>query len=137
MEEVQEVREAVRSRYAELAIVATTGSASWCGDGKDACFGSIAYDEAELAGLPDAAAHASLGCGNPIAVTELSEGEVVLDLGCGGGIDILLSAKRVGPGGRAYGLDMTDEMLEIARKNGGLGTRLSGTRGPLMSTSSG
>jgi arsenite methyltransferase len=117
MEEVQEVREAVRNRYAELAIVATTGSASCCGDGKDACFGSIAYDEAELAGLPDAAAYASLGCGNPIAVAELSEGEVVLDLGSGGGIDVLLSAKRVGPAGKAFGLDMTDEMLDLARKN--------------------
>jgi arsenite methyltransferase len=104
MEEVQEVREAVRNRYAELAIVATTGSASCCGDGKDACFGSIAYDEAELAGLPD-------------AVAELSEGEVVLDLGSGGGIDVLLSAKRVGPAGKAFGLDMTDEMLDLARKN--------------------
>ena len=117
MEEVSQVREAVRSRYAELAVVAATGGVSCCGDGKEACFGAMAYDETELAALPDAAALASLGCGNPIAVAELSEGEVVLDLGSGGGIDVLLSAKRVGPSGKAYGLDMTDEMLELARKN--------------------
>lgn len=119
---VTEVREAVRSRYAELAVVATTGTAACCGEGKDACFGSIAYNEDELSGLPDAATYASLGCGNPTAVAELSPGEVVLDLGSGGGIDVLLSARRVGPAGKVYGLDMTDEMLELARKN----TRESG-----------
>jgi len=116
MEEVENVRDAVRSRYAELAVIATTGNAGCCGD-TEACFGAVAYDESELANLPGAAAYASLGCGNPVAIAELSEGEVVLDLGSGGGIDVLLSARRVGPAGKAYGLDMTDEMLELARKN--------------------
>ena len=116
MDDSQTVREVVRTRYAELAVVATTGPASCCGDG-EACFGSIAYPSEELAALPEAATNASLGCGNPIAVAELSEGEVVLDLGSGGGIDVLISAKRVGPTGKAYGLDMTDEMLALARRN--------------------
>ena len=80
-------------------------------------FGRELYDVGEQASLPDAAALASLGCGNPTAVADLREGEVVLDLGSGGGIDVLLSARRVGPHGRAYGLDMTEEMLELARRN--------------------
>ncbi len=117
MEESQSVREAVRSRYAELAVVADSGGVSCCGDGKDACFGSVTYAEEELAGLPATVTNASLGCGNPIAVADLQEGETVLDLGSGGGIDVLLSAKRVGAGGKAYGLDMTDEMLHLARRN--------------------
>ena len=115
MDEVT-VRDAVRSRYAELAVLATTQQASCCGEG-DACFGTAGYSGAELTGLPEAARLASLGCGNPTAVAELAEGEVVLDLGSGGGIDVILSARRVGPSGRAYGLDMTDEMLALARRN--------------------
>jgi ubiquinone/menaquinone biosynthesis C-methylase UbiE len=80
-------------------------------------FGATLYDEASRESLPDEAVLASLGCGNPTAVAELKEGETVLDLGSGGGIDVLLSAKRVGAGGKAYGLDMTDEMLALAREN--------------------
>ena len=76
-----------------------------------------AYSEAERSELPRPAAEASLGCGNPVALATLSPGEVVLDLGSGGGIDVLLSARRVAPGGKAYGLDMTEEMLELARRN--------------------
>ncbi|HEU5002168.1 MAG TPA: arsenite methyltransferase [Actinomycetota bacterium] len=110
------VREAVRTRYAELAVLASTQAVSCCGEG-EACFGTAGYSGAELADLPEAAALASLGCGNPTAVAELGEGEVVLDLGSGGGIDVILSARRVGPAGRAYGLDMTDEMLALARAN--------------------
>jgi ubiquinone/menaquinone biosynthesis C-methylase UbiE len=87
-----------------------------CGDGGDTISVGL-YEEAELGAVPLKAALASLGCGNPTAVAELHPGEVVLDLGSGGGIDVLLSAKRVGPGGFAYGLDMTDEMLELARRN--------------------
>jgi arsenite methyltransferase len=83
----------------------------------DDAFGSILYTSGDLDGLPVAAVAASLGCGNPIAVAELREGETVLDLGSGGGIDVLLSARRVGPSGFAYGVDMTDEMLELARTN--------------------
>ncbi|MGH2690026.1 MAG: arsenite methyltransferase [Actinomycetota bacterium] len=115
MKEAQDVREAVRRRYAELAVVAPE-RAVCCGPG-DSCFGSSGYSADQLAGLPGAAANASLGCGNPTAVAELAEGETVLDLGSGGGIDVILSARRVGPAGRAYGLDMTDEMLDLARRN--------------------
>jgi len=117
-----ELREQVRQRYAEAANAVTgeggCGSGSCCAtEGEDGKFGEALYD-AELRGeLPDAAVLASLGCGNPIAVAELHEGETVLDLGSGGGIDVILSAKRVGASGRAYGLDMTDEMLALARKN--------------------
>jgi arsenite methyltransferase len=110
------VRDAVRSRYAELAVLASNQQATCCGDG-EACFGTAGYSGAELANLPEAAALASLGCGNPTAVAELGEGEVVLDLGSGGGIDVILSARRVGPQGKAYGLDMTEEMLALARRN--------------------
>lgn len=112
-----EVREAVRSKYAELAVVATGGGVSCCGEGSDCCFGPAGYGEAELAVLPALAANASLGCGNPTAIAELRDGEVVLDLGSGGGIDVLLSAERVGRTGKAYGLDMTEEMLDLARRN--------------------
>jgi arsenite methyltransferase len=87
------------------------------GEPPETAFGSALYDEAERRKLPEAALLASLGCGNPTAVAELAEGEVVLDLGSGGGIDVLLSARRVGPTGRAYGLDMTEEMLALARRN--------------------
>jgi len=122
-----ELKEEIRARCAEAA----TGAAAGCGcSGEDCCeengccgdagpgaFGAALYD-LELQGeLPEAALLASLGCGNPTAVAELREGEVVLDLGSGGGIDVLLSAKRVGPAGLAYGVDMTDEMLDLARRN--------------------
>jgi SAM-dependent methyltransferase len=91
----------------------------WCctDEGEPADFGEALYDLEQRADLPDGAALASLGCGNPTAVAELREGETVLDLGSGGGIDVLLSAKRVGPTGKAFGLDMTDEMLQLARDN--------------------
>ena len=88
--------------------------------------GCGSYSEAERGELPQLAADASLGCGNPVALATLSAGEIVLDLGSGGGIDVLLSARRVAPGGRAYGLDMTEEMLELARRNqaeAGMGTQ--------------
>jgi arsenite methyltransferase len=117
-----DVRESVRARYAAAArTVAGQRSAACCSPADaepDAnVFGAALYD-AEAAGeLPDAARLASLGCGNPTAVAELHEGETVLDLGSGGGIDVLLSARRVGPTGTAYGLDMTDEMLALARRN--------------------
>lgn len=103
----------VREHYAAAAKVAETG-ASCCGPDQ-ASWGLHHYDD--VAGLPDAATLASLGCGNPTAVAELQPGETVLDLGSGGGIDVLLSARRVGPTGKAYGLDMTPEMLELARRN--------------------
>ncbi len=119
-----ELKEQVRKKYAELAVTLQEegGDASCCGSGRSAtsvivdlaCGG---YSETERGELPQAAVGASLGCGNPTALATLSPGEVVLDLGSGGGIDVLLSAKRVSPGGKAYGLDMTDEMLELAEKN--------------------
>ncbi|HEX2054446.1 MAG TPA: arsenite methyltransferase [Actinomycetota bacterium] len=115
--EEPEIREAVRARYTELAVLASAGSVSCCGEGGDCCFGTTGYDSSELMQIPELAANASLGCGNPTAVAGLGEGEVVLDLGSGGGIDVLLSARRVGPAGKAYGLDMTDEMLELSRRN--------------------
>jgi ubiquinone/menaquinone biosynthesis C-methylase UbiE len=106
----------VRDRYADLAHDVAHG-ASCCSPEEQASFGADRYDEAERAELPTAATLASLGCGNPTAVADLHPGEVVLDLGSGGGIDVLLSARRVGPTGMAYGLDMTDEMLDLARQN--------------------
>jgi SAM-dependent methyltransferase len=116
------MRKQVRDRYAQAARVVGTGSSANCGDGsccdgKVTDFGEGLYSAAERAELPNAAALASLGCGNPTAVAALEEGEVVLDLGSGGGIDVILSARRVGPRGTAYGLDFTDEMLALARKN--------------------
>jgi arsenite methyltransferase len=119
------IHEQVRQRYAEaaLTILPEGGSGTspcrgsdCCGD-TDAGFGAPLYAPSDLAGLPEPAVLASLGCGNPTAVAELREGETVLDLGSGGGIDVLLSAKRVGPTGHAIGLDMTDEMLALARRN--------------------
>ena len=121
-----ELREEVRRRYAESARAVTEGtentgcgSGSCCADGESdsALFGQALYDAEQRGELPEAAALASLGCGNPLLVADLNEGETVLDLGSGGGIDVLLSAKRVGPTGLAYGLDMTDEMLALARRN--------------------
>jgi arsenite methyltransferase len=131
---VQEValRERVRTRYAGLAELAASGATCGCGQpvdcgcGADCCTpvdenqpgvaaGLYSVDDRDA--LPETAVLASLGCGNPTAVAELREGETVLDLGSGGGIDVLLSAKRVGPSGKAYGLDMTEEMLALARRN--------------------
>jgi arsenite methyltransferase len=116
-----EVREEVRRRYAESALAVESGQGCGCGSGS-CCdetegFGRALYATDEQSELPDAAVLASLGCGNPTAVAELREGETVLDLGSGGGIDVLLSARRVGESGLAYGLDMTDEMLALARRN--------------------
>jgi arsenite methyltransferase len=111
-----EVREGVRDRYADLARDAAHGT-SCCSPEEQASFGADRYGQAERAELPEAATLVSLGCGNPTAVAELHPGEVVLDLGSGGGIDVLLSARRVGPTGMAFGLDMTDEMLDLARQN--------------------
>jgi arsenite methyltransferase len=119
-----EIRELVRERYAESARSVEAGGAGCCGSSESSCgcgdeeaFGAQLYAADDREALPEAAKLASLGCGNPTAVAELGEGETVLDLGSGGGIDVLLSARRVGPSGRAYGLDMTDEMLELARAN--------------------
>jgi len=129
-----ELVEQVRSRYAEAARAVMDaqgepgcGCGSSCCGGRHAtgsvaldsadCFGGSLYGEGETAGLPEGAVLASLGCGNPLAVAGLHEGERVLDLGSGGGIDVLLSARRVGPSGFAYGVDMTGDMLELARRN--------------------
>jgi SAM-dependent methyltransferase len=130
-----DLREAVRARYAEAAravleprpgvtaqCVEISGAGSCCGPGSAAldsacCFGDQLYGEGETEGLPADAVAASLGCGNPLAVADLHQGEKVLDLGSGGGIDVLLSARRVGPSGFAYGVDMTDDMLTLARAN--------------------
>jgi SAM-dependent methyltransferase len=121
-----ELREEVRRRYAESALRAT-GESDGCGGGGGSCcadgetdapkFGEALYDAEQRGELPNSAVLASLGCGNPTAVADLREGETVLDLGSGGGIDVILSAKRVGPTGTAYGLDMTDEMLALAQRN--------------------
>ena len=110
-----QIHEEVRQRYAAAAVQAASGTGACCGpeDG----IGAGLYIALERDQLPEAAVLASLGCGNPTAVADLREGERVLDLGSGGGIDVLLSAKRVGPTGRAIGLDMTDEMLALAQRN--------------------
>ena len=135
----QEITEHVRQRYAAAALTVSAGSAASCcgpadGPQTSCCgpagtpstisdtdeaeiFGAALYTPGQTAGLPEEAVLASLGCGNPLAVADLREGERVLDLGSGGGIDVLLSARRVGPTGFVYGLDMTDEMLELARGN--------------------
>jgi len=110
------VQEAVREHYAAAALNVTTDERSGGGD-TESGIGAGCYPAADLEGLPATAVAASIGCANPVAVAELVEGEVVLDLGSGGGIDVLLSARRVGPTGKAYGLDMTDEMLDLARAN--------------------
>jgi arsenite methyltransferase len=132
-----ELLEQVRSRYAAAALSVTAQGAPardcGCGAGECNCagscctpsgadateagFGHVLYTPDERSDLPEEAVLASLGCGNPIAVADLHAGETVLDLGSGGGIDVLLSARRVGPGGKVYGLDMTDEMLDLARRN--------------------
>jgi len=118
-----DMKEVVREKYAEAALRAEAGRysdstnvpSSCCGAGKKASL--KLYDASQTDTLPDKAVLASLGCGNPTALAELKPGEIVLDLGSGGGIDVLLSARRVGPTGKAYGLDMTDEMLALAREN--------------------
>jgi arsenite methyltransferase len=118
-----ELRDTVRDRYTSAAVSVKLGKAaddrsdvSGCCDPQDGC-GVTYYDIEDRADLPEEAVLASLGCGDPTAVAELREGETVLDLGSGGGIDVLLSARRVGPTGHVYGLDMTDEMLDLAREN--------------------
>jgi ubiquinone/menaquinone biosynthesis C-methylase UbiE len=116
------IREAVREKYSEAALQARRGAKASCGCGTSGCCGpdpitSNLYEDSQASAIPAEALLASLGCGNPTALAELKPGEVVLDLGSGGGIDVLLSAKRVGPTGKAYGLDMTDEMLALAREN--------------------
>jgi arsenite methyltransferase len=120
-----DLREHVRDRYAEAALGLAEGSGcgcdcesiGCCGEEATTLYGRGLYDETERSALPADAVTASLGCGNPVAVADLHEGETVLDLGSGGGIDVLLSARRVGPTGTVYGLDMTDEMLALAQRN--------------------
>ncbi len=111
------VREIVKEKYGQAATRVTQGQGNACCEGSVDPITSDLYDEAQKSGLPAEAVLASLGCGNPTALAELKAGETVLDLGSGGGIDVLLSARRVGPTGKAYGLDMTDEMLMLAREN--------------------
>ncbi|MBI4218520.1 MAG: arsenite methyltransferase [Chloroflexi bacterium] len=118
----QDIRQKVREKYGKAALRVVDGDAGCCGPTNSGCgcsdpITSNLYAEGEAASIPAEALQASLGCGNPTALAGLKPGEVVLDLGSGGGIDVLLSAKRVGPAGRAYGLDMTDEMLALARAN--------------------
>jgi SAM-dependent methyltransferase len=120
-----EIKDIVKEKYGQAALRAAAGEANSCCGERASCCGvetwdpitSNLYDEQQKAGVPAEAMLASLGCGNPTALANLNPGEVVLDLGSGGGIDVLLSAKRVGPTGKAYGLDMTDEMLALAREN--------------------
>lgn len=114
---VADIREAVREKYAAAAVAAASGSGCCSPADEHGVFGSSLYAEAEDAGISDAAVNASLGCGVPTAVADLHEGETVLDLGSGAGADVLISARRVGATGRAIGIDMTDEMLELARSN--------------------
>ncbi len=123
-EDTMQIKDVIKEKYGQAATRAAEGQTSTCCGGS-ACCGPESwdpitanhYDEQEQAGVPAEAMLASLGCGNPTALAKLNAGEVVLDLGSGGGIDVLLSAKRVGPTGKAYGLDMTDEMLALARRN--------------------
>jgi len=119
--EMDALKTAIQQKYGEVAGQVRSGAKAGCGCGTTCCdadpISSDLYDEAQAAGVPVEALLASLGCGNPTALAELKPGDVVLDLGSGGGIDVLLSARRVGPTGKAYGLDMTDEMLALAREN--------------------
>jgi ubiquinone/menaquinone biosynthesis C-methylase UbiE len=125
-----DIREVVKEKYGQAAMRVATGGSSCCGATASSTLGgadpitSNLYDSAQAGQIPEEALLASLGCGNPTALANLNPGEVVLDLGSGGGIDVLLSAKRVGPTGKAYGLDMTDEMLALANEN----KRKSGAR---------
>lgn len=121
---MSEIKDTVKQKYGEAALRAASGErSSCCGSSPSSCCAgddpitSNLYDQLQQQELPEAAVLASLGCGNPTALADLKPGETVLDLGSGGGIDVLLSARRVGPGGKAYGLDMTDEMLALAREN--------------------
>ena len=118
----ENIKEAVKEKYAQAAVRAASGKSSCCGtspasiDGCDPITSNL-YGDNETSAIPEEALRASLGCGNPTALAKLQPGETVLDLGSGGGIDVLLSAKRVGPTGKAYGLDMTEEMLALAEQN--------------------
>ena len=118
----ENIKEVVKERYAQAAVRAASGKSSCCGtspasiDGCDPITSNL-YGDNETSAIPEEALRASLGCGNPTALAKLQPGETVLDLGSGGGIDVLLSAKRVGPTGKAYGLDMTEEMLALAEQN--------------------
>jgi arsenite methyltransferase len=122
METSTDIKQVVKEKYGQAALRVKTGGSACCG-GSTTSGGSCdpitsnLYDASQSAAIPEEAMLASLGCGNPTALANLNEGEVVLDLGSGGGIDVLLSAKRVGPSGKAYGLDMTDEMLALANEN--------------------
>src|SRR5215475_12524108 len=117
-----DLKEVVKEKYGQAALRVVSGGSSCCGD-TSACgtevdpITSQLYDASQLTEIPEGAVKASLGCGNPTALATLNPGEIVLDLGSGGGIDVLLSARRVGSTGKAYGLDMTDEMLALAREN--------------------
>jgi SAM-dependent methyltransferase len=119
----QSIKEVVKEKYGQAALRVQTGSGSSCcgaASALESCCDPITvnlYDAEQAGQIPEAALQASLGCGNPTALAQLNAGEIVLDLGSGGGIDVLLSARRVGPSGKAYGLDMTDEMLALAREN--------------------
>src|ERR1700683_1177999 len=117
-----DIKEVVKEKYGQAALRVTSGGSSCCGATASSGCGcdpitSNLYDSSQAGQIPEEALLASLGCGNPTALAKLNSGEVVLDLGSGGGIDVLLSAKRVGPTGKAYGLDMTDEMLALANEN--------------------
>ena len=113
-----DIKEVVRERYAEIARNVQTLGSSCCYDGEEGSCGISAnlYADDETGSVPEEAVLASLGCGNPTALADIKEGETVLNLGSGGGIDVLLSARRVGPSGKAYGLDVTDDMLALARE---------------------
>ena len=122
MSATSDLKEIVRGKYGEAATQVQTGRGSCCGSASTLakCCDPITsnlYDAGQAGEVPEAALLASLGCGNPTALAELKAGETVLDLGSGGGIDVILSARRVGPTGKAYGLDMTDEMLALAEEN--------------------
>src|SRR4030081_4030891 len=117
-----DIKEVIKEKYGQAALRVTSGGSSCCGATPASGLScdpitSNLYDEAQAQQIPEEAMLASLGCGNPTALAKLNPGETVLDLGSGGGIDVLLSARRVGPTGKAYGLDMTDEMLALAEQN--------------------
>src|ERR1700680_3151994 len=119
---MQDIKKVVKEKYGQAALRVAEGGSSCCGasralEGRCDPITSNLYDSAQAGEIPEDALKASLGCGNPTALATLNPGETVLDLGSGGGIDVLLSARRVGPGGKAYGLDMTEEMLTLARDN--------------------
>src|ERR1700724_1389164 len=119
--DIADIKEVVKGKYGQAALRVTSGGSSCCGASPSSgCADPITshlYEAQQIKQIPEAALLASLGCGNPTALAKLNPGEVVLDLGSGGGIDVLLSARRVGPTGKAYGLDMTDEMLALANEN--------------------